>query len=171
MAEALERAVPPAVDELAKQVLEEARERRLRLVAAESCTGGLLASLLTDIPGCSHLFERGFVTYSNEAKCELLGVPMALIEAESAVSEAVARAMAEGALARSGGDVAVAITGFTDSAAEGEEAGLVHFATARTGREILHRVEHFGPVGRAEVRLAALRVALQMLLERMTSSQ
>src|SRR5512135_3009070 len=114
MAEALDPAIPGSVDELAKLVLREASERGLRLATAESCTGGLLASLLTDIPGRSHAFERGFVTYSHAAKHEMLGVAREALERDGAVSESVARAMAEGALTRSRADVAVAITGFAE---------------------------------------------------------
>src|SRR3954463_48183 len=114
MAEALDPAIPAAVGELAKFVLRAAWDRRVRLAAAESCTGGLLASLLTDIPGQSHAFERGFVTYTDEAKHEMLGVPKRILATEGAVAEAAARAMAEGALARSHADVAVSITGFAE---------------------------------------------------------
>jgi len=168
LAEALDPALPPALDTLTKQVLQEACERGLMLVTAESCTGGLLASLLTDIPGSSHAFERGFVTYTNEAKHELLGVPMDVLETHGAVSEPAARAMAEGALARSHGHVAVSVTGFAEgSARRDEEAGLVHFASARTGRATLHREKHFGDIGRAGVRLCCLEVALDMMLERL----
>src|SRR5205085_9240498 len=98
MAEALDPAVPGDIDRLAQDLLREACERELMLATAESCTGGLLASLLTDIPGLSHAFERGFVTYTDEAKHELLGVPKAILDTDGAVSEAAARAMAEGAI-------------------------------------------------------------------------
>src|SRR6187549_193461 len=109
------------------------------LVTAESCTGGLLASLLTDIPGSSHAFDRGFVTYTDESKNDLLGVPMDMLAEHTAVSKPVAIAMAEGALAKSKGAVAVAITGYAEgSKKRGEEAGLVHFASARTGRAVIH---------------------------------
>src|SRR3954465_1326541 len=107
MAEALDPAMPPEVDALAQRVLREACARDLLLATAESCTGGLLASLLTDIPGKSHAFERGFVTYSNAAKTELLGVGETLLADHGAVSEAAARAMAEGAIAHSQADLAV----------------------------------------------------------------
>jgi len=169
MAEALDPAIPAAVDELAKFVLREACDRRLRLAAAESCTGGLLASLLTDIPGQSHAFERGFVTYTDEAKHEMLGVPRTILEADGAVSEAAARAMAEGALARSHADVAVSVTGFAEGK-PGEPAGLVHFASARTGRPTRHLVRRFGDIGRAAVRLAALEVSLGLLRDQLTGA-
>jgi len=168
VAEALDPALPPALDTLTKQVLQEACERGLMLVTAESCTGGLLASLLTDIPGSSHAFDRGFVTYTDEAKNELLGVPMAVLREHSAVSKPTAIAMAEGALERSNAAVALAITGYAEgSQRRGEEAGLVHFASARKGRSTLHREEHFGDIGRAKVRIASLEVALRMMLERL----
>jgi nicotinamide-nucleotide amidase len=164
MAEALAPPLPDDIDQLADAVLDLACGRGLMLATAESCTGGLLASLLTDIPGKSHAFERGFVTYTDEAKHELLGVPIALIREAGAVSQSCAIAMAEGALAQSRAHVAVSITGFTDGA-PGLPAGLVHFACASRGAPIRHRVEHFGPVGRAEVRLSALRVALRLMHE------
>ncbi|CAN7143305.1 CinA family protein [Phenylobacterium sp. LjRoot225] len=162
MAEALDPAIPAAVDELAELVLREACDRGLMLTAAESCTGGLLASLLTDIPGRSHAFERGFVTYTDEAKQEMLGVRPAVLETDGAVSEAAARAMAEGALANSHAHLAVSITGFTEGG-PGQPAGLVHFASARAGGATRHRVERFGDIGRAAVRLRALETALGML--------
>ena len=171
MAEALDPALPPALDTLAKQVLQEACERGLMLVTAESCTGGLLASLLTDIPGSSHAFDRGFVTYTDESKHELLGVPMETLSRHTAVSKETAVAMAEGALGRSKGAVAVAITGYAEgSKKRGQEAGLVHFASARSGRAVKHREEHFGDIGRARVRIACLDVALSMMLERMNGT-
>lgn len=162
MAEALDPAIPAAVDELAKLVLREACDRALMLTTAESCTGGLLASLLTDIPGRSHAFERGFVTYTDESKHEMLGVPLALLKTDGAVSEAVARAMAEGALAHSRAHLAVSITGFTEGGPD-QPAGLVHFASARADEATRHRLERFGDIGRAEIRLRALETALGML--------
>ena len=162
MAEALDTAIPDDIERLAQDVLNQACVRGLMLATAESCTGGLLASLLTDIPGKSHVFERGFVTYTNEAKHELLGVPHAVLDEDGAVSEASARAMADGALANSRAHAAVSITGFSEDG-PGQPAGLVHFACAHRGGSTRHRCERFGRVGRAEVRLAALRVALRML--------
>lgn len=165
MAEALSPALPNALEEAAHAVLKEACERELKLATAESCTGGLLASLLTDVPGCSHAFERGFVTYTNEAKAELLGVDTALLDDPGPVSEVVARAMADGALARSKAQVAVSVTGFAEGSAE--EAGLVHFACASAYGPTRHRCEHFGDIGRAKVRLACLDVAMEMLQRQM----
>ena len=164
MAEALDPAVPDDVERMAQEVLSEACDRELMLATAESCTGGLLASLLTDIPGKSHAFERGFVTYTNESKHELLGVAPELLEDPGPVSEVVARAMAEGAVAASRADLAVSITGYTEGA-PGQPAGLVHFACACRGAPTQHCMERFGDVGRAEVRLSALRTALKLLRE------
>jgi nicotinamide-nucleotide amidase len=166
MAEALDPAVPPEIDRLAEQVLREACDRHLKLATAESCTGGLLASLLTDLPGLSHAFERGFVVYTHEAKHEMLGVPTGVLENDGAVTERCARAMAEGAIAHSKADIAVSITGFTEGG-PGQPAGLVHFACARHGSPTVHRKETFGDVGRAEVRLRALETALKMLREKL----
>jgi nicotinamide-nucleotide amidase len=164
MAEALGPPLPPEIDALAQEVLREACDRGLKLATAESCTGGLLASLLTDIPGQSHAFERGFVTYTNEAKHELLGVPEHVLDSPGAVSEPCARAMADGALAGSRADIAVSVTGYTERGSEGP-AGLVHFACARRRGRIVHRKELYGDVGRGEVRLRALQTALTLLLD------
>jgi nicotinamide-nucleotide amidase len=163
MAEELAALVPDEVDRLAEAVLRRACDRNLRIVTAESCTGGLLASLLTDIEGASHAFERGFVSYSDAAKCELLGVERDRLDACGAVSRQTAEAMVRGALRYSHGDLAVAITGFAGPGAPGDEAGLVHFACGGRDGAVMHREEHFGDVGRGPVRLAALRVALEML--------
>ena len=162
MAEALDPVIPDDVERLVQEVLGQACDDGLMLATAESCTGGLLASLLTDIPGKSHAFERGFVTYSNAAKHELLGVPEELLENPGPVSETVARAMAEGAIAASSADLAVSITGFTEGG-PGQPAGLVYFACARRGAPTQARMERFGDIGRAEVRVSSLRTALRLL--------
>jgi nicotinamide-nucleotide amidase len=140
-------------------------ERGLKVATAESCTGGLVAGLLTEIAGSSAVVERGFVTYSNEAKAELLGVPPGLIEAHGAVSEPVARAMAEGALARSRADVAVAVTGIAGpgGATPTKPVGLVHFALARKGAPTRHLERRYGDLGRARVRERAVSEALALL--------
>ena len=135
----------------------------LRVSTAESCTGGLLASLLTDIEGAGHGFDRGFVTYDARAKQDLLGLTPEMTERNQAVTSAVARAMAEGALQNSNSDIALSVTGFAGPAGEGLEEGLVHFACARRGRPAILREEHFGPIGRGPVRIAAIRVLLEML--------
>lgn len=136
------------------------------VVTAESCTGGMVAAALTDIAGSSDVVERGFVTYSNEAKAECLGVPLPLIERHGAVSEPVARAMADGALAQSRAQVAVSVTGIAGpggGTAEKPE-GLVHFACARRGTATAHHRAEFGALGRAAVRQASVVQALEMLL-------
>lgn len=137
----------------------------LRIATAESCTGGLVAGLLTAVPGSSAVLERGFVTYSNEAKTEAIGVPAALVARHGAVSEPVARAMAEGALAASRADVAVAITGVAGPGGGSAEkpVGLVHFGLAAQGRPILHRKRRFGDPGRTEIRRLAVAEALDLL--------
>jgi len=164
MSETLEPILPRKVEQAAQEVLEMACDAELSLGTAESCTGGLLAALLTDIEGCSHIFERGFVVYSEDAKCDLLGVERELVEDCGAVSREVAIAMAKGGLANSRAKLVLAITGFAGKTKEGEE-GLVHFACAREGRGVRHREEHFGAIGRDGVRIAALEVALEMMKE------
>jgi nicotinamide-nucleotide amidase len=136
------------------------------LATAESCTGGMVAAALTDIPGASDVVDRGFVTYSNEAKTEMLGVPAGLIAAHGAVSEPVARAMADGALARSRAAVAVAITGVAGpGASERKPEGRVHFAAALRGGPTRHLRRDYGAIGRAGVRARSTEDALQLLLE------
>lgn len=157
--------MPADVEATARSLLDQACDREITLATAESCTGGLLAALLTDVEGCSHVFERGFVAYSKEAKSDMLGVPAALIDEEGAVSKAVALAMAEGALARSAADIVVAVTGFAGAGGSGDEAGLVHFACIRRGRDPVHREEHFGDRGRAVIRVETARVALAMMAD------
>jgi nicotinamide-nucleotide amidase len=169
MAEALDPVLPGHIEALAQQVLAEANLRGFALATAESCTGGLLASLLTDVPGRSHAFERGFVVYTDQAKAELLGVDPALLARCSAVSEPVARAMAQGALARSRAEIAVAITGWAEAGPDpSRPAGLVYFGSARPSRPTRVRQERFGDIGRARLRIACLEVGLKMMLERMS---
>jgi len=152
------------VDE-ARQLLDTMRERGLMLVTAESCTGGLISALLTEIPGSSDVVERGFVTYSNAAKASCLGIDPQVIEANGAVSEVVARAMAAGALANSEADIAVAVTGVAGPGGGSAEkpVGLVHFAAARRGQPILHLERRFGDLGRTTIRLASVRTALDLV--------
>ena len=160
--ETLSPVLPDETEEATRRLLQKASERGLRLATAESCTGGMLASLLTDVQGVAHAFERGFVTYTNDAKNEMLGVPTALIEEKGAVSREVALAMAEGALERSRAHIALSITGFADA---GDEPGLVHFGCARAGRTTAHREERFGPGGRGATRVKCMRVAVEMMTE------
>jgi nicotinamide-nucleotide amidase len=141
------------------------RSKGLKGACAESCTGGLLSGLLTEIAGSSAVFERGFVVYSNEAKAELLGVPAETLRAYGAVSEETARAMAIGALAHSHADLAVSITGIAgpDGGSPQKPVGLVHFACARPGGAIEAVERRYGGRGRAAIRLAAVETALTML--------
>jgi nicotinamide-nucleotide amidase len=163
MTETLSPVLPPEVEHLVISVVRAACERKLRLVTAESCTAGLVASLLTDIEGCSHAFERGFVAYTDQAKQQMLAVPEGLLTQFGAVSAPVAKAMAEGALTHSAGDIALAITGFAGAAAPDEEPGLVFLALAHRGRNTEIREQHFGDIGRGPVRVACLRSGLEML--------
>lgn len=144
----------------ASQVLGQIKARGWTIATAESCTGGLIASLLTDIQGLSGQFERGFVTYSNEAKSELLGIPLDRIEHHGAVSAETARAMAAGALAGSRADIVVAVTGFAD---EGDEPGLVFLAAQQRGERAVIQECHFGAQGRAKVRRKSAEAALGLL--------
>ncbi len=140
------------------------------IATAESCTGGLVSALLTEIAGSSAVVDRGFVTYSNEAKQDLLGVPAATLAAHGAVSEPTARAMAEGALARSRAHVTVAITGVAGPGGGSAEkpVGLVHFGCARRGSKTQTLEKRFGDLGRTEVRRAALLFALDLLEGRLS---
>lgn len=123
----------------------------------------MLAALLTDIEGAGHGFDRGFVTYTKEAKTELLGIEPSLLDHNDAVSEVVARAMADGALKRSKADIALGVTGFAGPAGPDNEEGLVHFALARRDGRTVHREEHFGALGRGAVRVSSLKTMLDML--------
>ncbi|HEX6536146.1 MAG TPA: CinA family protein [Gemmatimonadaceae bacterium] len=148
----------------AADLLAVCNRHELLLATAESCTGGLLAAVLTEVPGCSSMFERGFVTYSNTAKEQMLGVPASLIEQHGAVSMEVARAMAEGALLHSQAHIAVAITGVAGpDGTEQKPVGLVHFAAAYKGGRILPATSRFGQIGRTEIRLASAREAIRLL--------
>jgi nicotinamide-nucleotide amidase len=163
MTETLSPTLPADVEELVERVLTSACDKGLKLVTAESCTGGLLASLLTDVDGLAHAFDRGFVTYTDASKAQQLGVPCALLKTYGAVSAPVAEAMATGALDHSDGDVAIAVTGFAGRGAPHEEPGLVFLAAMRRGGDMHVKEAHFGDVGRGKVRLACLREALEML--------
>ena len=155
----------PELKRRAAALLKAYEQRGLKIATAESCTGGLVAALLTEIAGSSAVMERGFVTYSNEAKTELIGVPTSLIAAHGAVSEPVARAMAEGALQHSRADVTVAITGIAGpgGATATKPVGLVHFGLARRGAAVLHLERRYGDLGRETVRRRAVEDALGLL--------
>lgn len=156
---------PDALIMSARLLIADCEERRLKIATAESCTGGLVAALLTEIAGSSKVVERGFVTYSNRAKEEMLGVPGDLIADHGAVSEPVARAMAEGALRESNANIAVAITGVAGPGGGTalKPVGLVHIAAARENRSILHEACRFGDIGRSEVRLKSVEAALALM--------
>lgn len=148
----------------AAELLDACRVRHLKLATAESCTGGLVAGVITSIAGASDVFEAGFVTYSNSAKTKLVGVPAKLIEAYGAVSEETARAMADGAIQATGADIALAVTGIAGPGGGSAEkpVGLVHIAAARRGGPTLHRKLMLGDLGREEIRLRSVAEALAL---------
>jgi nicotinamide-nucleotide amidase len=150
----------------AARVLDLCRRRGWKVATAESCTGGLVAATLTEIAGSSDVVDCGFITYSNEAKHELLAVPAAVLGEYGAVSQETAKAMARGALGQSGADTAVAVTGIAGpgGGSESKPVGLVHFAAAH-GATVIHREKRFGDVGRHEVRRLSVLEALAMLEE------
>jgi nicotinamide-nucleotide amidase len=157
-------------DALARALLDAARDRGLQIVTAESCTGGLVSAAITEIPGSSDAFDRGFVSYSYPSKTDLLGVDPGLLETHGAVSEPVARAMAEGALARAGAGLAIATTGVAGpGGSEEKPEGLVWFAVAVPGTTVAER-RAFGPIGRANVRERSVLVALEMALQLVTGA-
>ena len=152
--------------ERATRALDACRRLGLKVATVESCTGGLVATALTEIAGSSEVVERGFVTYSNEAKSELVGVPSTLIEAVGAVSEEVARAMAEGGLMRSHADIAVAITGIAgpSGGTPAKPIGLVHIAAARREASIVHE-RHVFEGNRQGIRIASAIRALDLVVQ------
>ena len=161
--------LPTELVEAATKVVEANRARGKRIVVAESCTGGLVAAALTEVPGSSDVFQAGYVTYSNESKLDMLGVSLDVLETFGAVSIAVAWGMAQGALAKSGADVAVAITGIAgpEGGTEKKPVGTVVFARARRGAdpsEIVADRKEFGNLGRGGVRLQAALCALELLM-------
>jgi nicotinamide-nucleotide amidase len=160
--------IPADILALAEEVLAAARERGLKIATAESCTGGLVAGALTAIAGSSDVFERGFVTYSNEAKSEMLGVDAALIAAHGAVSGETARAMASGALSHSRAGISVSITGVAGPGGGSAEkpVGLVWFGTAIKGDQASSLEARFGDLGRDSVREESVRQALRLLRDR-----
>lgn len=161
---------PDDIAILARKVILAAIAQRLSIVTAESCTGGLVAGSLTSVVGSSTAMDRGFVTYSNAAKTDVLGVPAAMIAAHGAVSEQVARAMATGAVGHSQATVSVSVTGIAGpgGGSDDKPVGLVHFAAYGPGG-LIHAEHRFGDLGRDGVRLASVHVALDMLLDRIES--
>lgn len=156
---------PPDLEEAAQTIVADFSKRGLTIATAESCTGGLIAGLLTEIAGSSAVVDRGYVTYSNQAKMDMLGVPALTLETYGAVSRETALAMAHGALYRSGASLSVAVTGIAGPGGGSAEkpVGLVHLAAmARTGK-ILHLEMRFGDLGRENIRLETIRTAVGLL--------
>ncbi|MEW5962937.1 MAG: CinA family protein [Pseudomonadota bacterium] len=155
----------PLLVRTAAELLDDLRARGLRLATVESCTGGLVAGVLTEVAGSSDVFECGFVTYSNDAKVQLIGVSRETLDRYGAVSEAVAREMAAGALAHSRADIAVAITGIAGpgGGSRDKPVGLVHMAAKRRDGKATHEAYRFGDVGRSEVRRLAVSAALTLV--------
>jgi nicotinamide-nucleotide amidase len=155
------------VQALATRVLAAARARKWMIATAESCTGGLVAGALTEIAGSSDVVDRGFVTYSNQAKMALVGVPETTLAAHGAVSRQTAEAMSKGALERAGVDLTVAVTGIAGpgGGSADKPVGLVHFAAAAKDGRLIHREKRYGDVGRSEVRRLSVIAALNLLLE------
>jgi nicotinamide-nucleotide amidase len=151
--------------ERAGRLLGETKSRGYTIATAESCTGGLIAASLAAVPGASASLERGFVTYSNEAKTEMLGVPADLIRQHGAVSKEVALAMVSGALAHSPADIAVAVTGIAgpDGGTTEKPVGLVHIAAARRGGATLHEEKRFGDIGRHDIQAETVVAALDLM--------
>ena len=149
----------------ARDLLDDLRRRGLKLVTAESCTGGLIAALLTEIPGSSDVLERGFVTYSNDAKIEAIGVPGALIAQFGAVSADVAVAMAKGALAHSRADIAISVTGVAGPGGGTDEkpVGLVYLSVLSPGRDATTKECRFGVRSRSAIRMATVGEALRLI--------
>lgn len=158
---------PSRLFNIALLLSEELREQKLRLVTAESCTGGLLAALLTEISGSSAYIDRAFVTYTNRSKQEMLGVPGDVLADYGAVSEPVARLMVQGALENSRANIAIAITGVAGPTGGTplKPVGTVHLACLRENRSLIHEVRNYGNIGRNEVRLASVETALEMIKE------
>lgn len=158
---------PADIEPLAKAITDRASDQGLMLATAESCTAGLLIAALTTVSGSAKAVDRGFVTYSNAAKAQMLGVDPKLIDQDGAVSRPVAEAMAKGALEQSGAGLAASVTGVagpTGGTAE-KPVGLVHFAVAHKDGRLIHREERFGDIGRDAVRLESVRTALKMMAE------
>ena len=156
---------PPRLTDRAASLLQLYRRKDVRIATAESCTGGLIIALLTEIAGSSDVVERGFVTYSNDAKMQLLGVSAATLATDGAVSEQTALEMAEGALSHSEADIAVSVTGVAGpgGGSEAKPVGLVHFACAGPGVRRVTAVRRFGDLGRSGIRMASLEQALDLL--------
>ncbi|MEL6571030.1 MAG: CinA family protein [Pseudomonadota bacterium] len=155
----------------AQDLLTKAKAQGAMIATAESCTGGLIAGAITDVPGSSAIFDRGFVTYSNAAKTEMLGVPAEMIVTYGAVSEQVAAAMAAGALARSEATIAVAVTGIAGpGGTDTKPEGMVCFGLA-TSQATLTETHHFGAIGRTAVRQATVKHAMSLCLKALADNR
>jgi nicotinamide-nucleotide amidase len=156
---------PDRIRNLGLLVSDEAAQRRVKIATAESCTGGLIAALFTEFAGSSKVFERGFVTYSNNSKAEMLGVAGDVLADYGAVSEPVARLMAEGALEASRANLAIAVTGIAGpgGGTPMKPVGTVHIACARENKAMMHEMLLLGDIGRYEVRMATVEAALNMI--------
>lgn len=150
---------------LAERLLVALATEKAKIAVAESCTGGLLAAHLTDFEGYGHCFERGFVSYAEQAKCEQLGIALIDLKRHDPVSAEIARQMVQGALNGSQADVAVATTGFAGAGGPFDEEGLVHIAAMRRGARLYLRECHFGALGRERIRALAVRAALELSFE------
>jgi nicotinamide-nucleotide amidase len=157
--------IDEALRAAARRVLDACRAGKLTVATAESCTGGLVAAALTEIPGSSDVVDRGFVTYSDAAKQAMLDVPVQILEDFGAVSRETAEAMARGALARSSADLAVSVTGIAGPGGGSAQkpVGLVYFAALVRGSQPISREKRFGEIGRSEVRMRSVAEALDML--------
>ena len=158
---------PEDIEATARAIVADFTKKELLIATAESCTAGLIAGAITEISGSSNIFDRGFVTYSNEAKREMIGVANATLKAHGAVSRETALEMAEGAIGNSGANISVAVTGIAGpgGGSEDKPVGLVHLAAARRGSKSIHREMRYGDLGRSGIRLATVRTALEMLIE------
>ncbi|MDX3929399.1 MAG: CinA family protein [Shinella sp.] len=158
---------PPDIEESARRIVGDFTARNFMVATAESCTGGLIAGALTEVSGSSAVVDRGFVTYSNLAKEQMLGVDPATLSAHGAVSRETALEMASGALSRSQATLSIAVTGIAGPGGGSAEkpVGLVHLAAAHADGRTLHREMRYGDVGRHRIRLATVRTALEMLVE------
>lgn len=156
---------PDRIRNLGLLVADEAAERRVKIATAESCTGGLIAALFTEFAGSSKVFERGFVTYSNNSKAEVLGVAGDVLADYGAVSEPVARLMAEGAMEASRANLAIAVTGIAGpgGGTPMKPVGTVHIACARENKAMMHEMLVLGDIGRYQVRMATVEAALNMI--------
>jgi len=157
--------LPEHIEILAKKVIQAGTAKGVFIATAESCTGGLIGGALTDIAGSSAVVDRGFITYTNKAKMQVLGVSADTLREVGAVAEATAREMAEGAIKKSAAHLTVAVTGIAGpGGSEHKPGGRVHLATAGRGGVILHKKMDYGDIGRDKVRLATIETALEMLL-------